>query len=154
NYLQTDIGGVEASYRTIRVVGGSSALFQNGTPCPGNGSPCIDPAANTIFVGGIGISSAWTAGELAPTAAAVNITGRVLTAEGRGIRNAILTLTDQHGNVRRAITSSFGYYRFFDVMAGEAYILSIRSKRYRFEPSAVVVSVNDEVTNLDFVADP
>lgn len=127
-------------------------MLSNGAPCPGNGSPCVDPAANTIFVGGIGISSTWTAGELAPTAAAVTVGGRVMTADGRGIRNAMLTLTDQNGNVRQAISSSFGYYRFPDVMAGETYVLTVRSKRYRFEPSAVVVSVTDELTDLDFVA--
>jgi hypothetical protein len=87
---------------------------------------------------------------LAPSAAAVSISGRVLTADGRGIRSTAVVLTDSLGNSRTAITSSFGYYRFDEVPAGETYVLSVSSKRYQFAPR--VVTVQDEIVNLDFIA--
>lgn len=86
----------------------------------------------------------------APTAAGVTVGGRVLTSNGRGLRNAIVTLTDTAGVTRRAVTSSFGYYRFEDVEAGQTYVIAVRSKRYQFTPR--VISVTDELTDVDFVA--
>jgi hypothetical protein len=53
----------------------------------------------------------------APTAASVS--GRVMTASGRGIRNVIITMTDSQGNERTATTSSVGYYRFDNIAAGK-----------------------------------
>jgi hypothetical protein len=62
-------------------------------------------------------SGFFTAVALAPTAATVTIGGRVLTYDGRGIRNVILTMTDSSGANRTARTTAFGYYRFSDVPA-------------------------------------
>jgi hypothetical protein len=55
----------------------------------------------------------------APTAASVSVSGRVMTASGRGIRNVIITMTDSQGNERTATTSSVGYYRFDNIAAGK-----------------------------------
>jgi len=91
---------------------------------------------------------------LAPTAANASISGRVLTAEGSGVRNAIVQLTDQQGNVRSVRTSSFGYYRFDDVPSGETYLLSVVSKRFQFANPTRLISVVDDLTGEDFVALP
>jgi len=88
---------------------------------------------------------------LAPSAASVSVSGRVLTSDGRGIRNAIVVLTNSQGTSQSARTSSFGYYRFDGVQAGETYVMSVASKQYQFTPR--VVSVADELTGVDFVAD-
>ena len=88
---------------------------------------------------------------LAPTAAAT-VSGRVLTPEGRGLRNARVSLTDQSGNSRTALTGMFGYFRFEEVAAGETYVVTINSKRYRFEPQ--VISVMEELTELNFIGQP
>ena len=74
----------------------------------------------------------------------------MLISDGRGLRNAIVTLTDQQGTMRRAITSAFGYYRFDDVQSGETYIAAVTSKRYTFAPQ--LISVMDELTGIDFIA--
>ena len=87
---------------------------------------------------------------LAPTAAGVSVTGRVLTPDGRGLRNATVSMTDQQGVPRYARTSSFGYYRFEDVIVGGTYILAVTSKRYQF--ASQVVNVTDDLTDVDFVA--
>ena len=89
---------------------------------------------------------------LAPSAANVSVSGRVMTADGRGLRNAYVVIIDSGGFSRRALTSSFGYYRFDDVRAGETYVISVASKRYVFAPR--IVSVADDLTGVDFVADP
>lgn len=89
-----------------------------------------------------------------PTASLVSVGGQILTADGQGIRNAILSLTAASGAVRTVRSSSFGYYQFEDVAAGETYILSISTKRFTFSEPTVVVNVTDDITGLDFVADP
>jgi hypothetical protein len=86
-----------------------------------------------------------------PTAANVSISGRAMTADGRGLGNTTVTLTDREGNSRNALTSTFGHYRFEDVPAGETYILTGQSKRYQFSPR--IVSVLDDLTDVDFIAD-
>ncbi|HQY68773.1 MAG TPA: carboxypeptidase regulatory-like domain-containing protein, partial [Pyrinomonadaceae bacterium] len=83
------------------------------------------------------------------SAAGVLVAGRVLTSDGRGLRNATVTLTDSHGNRRTAITSSFGSYRFEDVEAGDTYIIAVNSRRYRF--ATRVVNVTDSLSDVDFV---
>ncbi len=90
--------------------------------------------------------------ELAPTAATVSVAGRVVTADGSGIRNALITLTAADGTMRTARTSSFGYFEFGEVQVGETIVLSISSKRYRFEPSSQLVTVNDNIGDIQFVA--
>lgn len=92
----------------------------------------------------------WQTPALAPTAAAVSVSGRILNADGAGVRNAIVTLTDQNGVTRRMLTGSFGYYRFEDVQSGGTYVGAVSSKRYQFAPRTIVVS--DEVSDFDFVA--
>ena len=94
----------------------------------------------------------WAIQPLAPTAATVSIGGRVVTG-GAGIRNVIVTLTDSRGAFRTTLTGSFGMYRFEAVEVGETYILTVTSKKYVFANPSQIVAVNEELTNLDFVAD-
>lgn len=93
----------------------------------------------------------WTF-NLAPTAANVSISGRVMTSGSQGILNARVMLTAPNGETRISTTSSFGYYRFETVAAGETYILTVFSKRFVFINPTLVVTVHDELDNLDFTA--
>lgn len=92
--------------------------------------------------------------DLDPTAAPVTVSGRALTADGRGISNVRVTLTDPSGANRTALTSSLGYFRFEDVETGQTYVVSVRSKTHRFAQPTQVVVVDDEITGLDFTALP
>lgn len=83
------------------------------------------------------------------TAAEVEVSGRVTTPDGRGLRNATVMLTDSAGVTRTATTSTFGYYTFSDVAVGESYVMAVSSRRYRFAPRAV--QVFDTLTDVDFV---
>ncbi len=87
--------------------------------------------------------------QLAPTAAAVSLSGRVLTPVGNGLMNARITLTDQNGSSRTVTTSSFGYFRFDDVSAGGTVVLSVTSKRYTFAQQ--VFSLAEDLSDLTFV---
>ena len=89
-----------------------------------------------------------------PTAASVTVGGRLLTAQGRGIANARVRLTEVDGNVRTVSTGAFGYYRFSDVSAGQTVILEVFSKRFGFANSIRVMNVTEEITDADFLASP
>lgn len=89
----------------------------------------------------------------APTAAAVNIGGRVLTANGRPIARAQIRFVDQTGATRTATTNPFGYYNFKNVAAGATYLFEISSKGYTFGAGAQAVNLTGETENLDFIAD-
>ena len=91
---------------------------------------------------------------LVPTAANVSVAGRTLTAEGMGASRSTVTLTDSAGNVRSAVTSSFGYYKFDEVPAGQTYILTVSNKRYFFADSPRVISVQENLAEVDFIASP
>jgi uncharacterized repeat protein (TIGR01451 family) len=83
------------------------------------------------------------------TAAGVEVSGRVLTSDGRGLRNAVVSMTDPNGVVRTAVTSSFGYYRFDNVEPGTSYVMGVNSRNYRFTPR--IVYVTDTLTDVDFI---
>ena len=154
-YLQTDVDGVagtETNYRLLRSYGPTvqSISFPNVGGCPGGGTTCVDTAANTIFQAGVvAFDGFWTAGAVtSPTAANVGISGRVLDSQGRGLFRARIELTDQNGNVTYALTNPFGYYRFVEVRAGQAFVMNVAHKRYQFGPR--VVTTKDELTEVDF----
>ena len=94
----------------------------------------------------------WTPPEFTPTAALVTIGGRVITSNGQGIRNAVVTLTDAGGAIRSVRTANFGYFSFEDVRVGETYILTISSKRFVFVNPTRVLNVTEEISDLDFIS--
>lgn len=56
------------------------------------------------------------------------------------------------GRTLTARTGSFGYYKFEDLTAGEAYILAVVSNRFIFENATRVIAVSDEVKDADFIS--
>jgi hypothetical protein len=104
-------------------------------------------SSNTPF----GVRGGFWQNDLAPTAAGVAVSGRVMTTNGSGLRNAFVTLTNSSGVTISVRTSTFGYYRFEDVAAGQTYIVNVKSKRFTFTPR--IIAVTDELTDVDFIAD-
>jgi len=86
-----------------------------------------------------------------PTAANVSVSGRIRTKNDAGIGNARVMLTSSDGETRTTLSNSFGFYRFAEVPGGETYTVSVASKRYSFNQQTVVVSVSEEIANLDFI---
>nr|HQU81927.1 choice-of-anchor Q domain-containing protein [Pyrinomonadaceae bacterium] len=106
---------------------GNNCVFNN-TCTPSVGFPLLTDqrGATRQFDGGAFAPQALNTdigavefGALTPTAANVSISGRVLTTEGAGLRNAIVYLTDGNGNTRKAQTGSFGNFMFDGIEAGE-----------------------------------
>ena len=81
-------------------------------------------------------------------AATYNLSGKVTTSTGNGLKNATVAITDSHGALRKAITTSFGFYQFDNVTLGESYVMYVVSKRFRFSTRNVVIT--DTLTNVDF----
>lgn len=90
----------------------------------------------------------------APTAAMVTVSGRVTTATGRGIRSVLIFMTDGQGTLRTTTSSSFGYFRFTDVGAGETYIFTAKAKRFTFSQPSLVLNIDSNTNDVNFVANP
>lgn len=141
NYLDGDVNGTESSYSLYKWNGGTA------TAVPFT----LNTAANTITANGVSSFSDWTAGTLAPTAGEVPVSGRVLAAAGgRGVPNAVVTISDAAGNSRSLITSPFGYFRFDDIESGQTYVITTTAKGYTFAPR--LVEVNGPVNVIEVVA--
>jgi sugar lactone lactonase YvrE len=128
--------------------GGVSAVSMNNPV-----SKSLDESSSSLFVADYGNNRVLRfAAPASPTAATVSISGYVTTSSGRGIVNVRMSLTDSNGQVRTVTTTSFGYYRFDDVQAGETYILSATGKHYTFSQPLQVLNINEETNEVNFTA--
>jgi hypothetical protein len=138
NYLDADVFGTEANYKLYRF------LFSSGmavTPFT------LNSVANTISTNGVSTFSSWTVGNLAPTAAAASVAGRVALTGGRSIPRAVVILTDQQGNIRTATANNLGNFIFRNVPVGQTYTITANARGYRFAPH--VLSVGEDIDSLE-----
>ncbi|MFL6374027.1 MAG: beta strand repeat-containing protein [Pyrinomonadaceae bacterium] len=126
--------------------------LQSGSPAIGAGQTIAGVSNDTVGRTRLNPPSIGAYEPLGTTAAAVSVTGRVLTSSGQGIRGAYVVMTDEHGVTRTALTSAFGYYSFTDVASGQQYSMAVSSRRYSFRPRAL--SVVDALAEVDFIASP
>lgn len=91
NYADADLNGIETAYQIYRRTNSSI-----NEPLP---TTTINPAANIATVRQIANFLDWKIGSspLAPTAAQVSVSGRVITPPELGLTNATVTLTDSNG---------------------------------------------------------
>ena len=80
----------------------------------------------------------------------VSVSGRVVTAAGRGVASARIRMTDAVGATRFAVTNPFGYYRFLNVATNASYTFNVTHKRYVFAPQTILLQ--NELNNLNFTA--
>lgn len=103
----------------------------------------------------VGTISCWGLEFLQTTAADLSISGRVTTAGGAGIRNARVVLSGNSLPEPRVVTTgSFGYFSFTGLTAGETYVVTVNSQRYTFTVPSRVITLVDNLTDVDFTADP
>lgn len=89
------------------------------------------------------------------TAADGSISGRVVNSDGNPVSRARLTLVNgSSGEVKTATTNPFGFYTFTELDVNEMYILTVSHKIYRFEESQRVISLFDNLADIDFVGKP
>lgn len=85
----------------------------------------------------------------------VSVGGRILNANGNGIRGAAVTISG--GNLpapMRVRTGSFGYYNFQDLQSGMTYTVTVATKQYTFAQPTQMITPQANVSNLDFTANP
>jgi len=148
-------------YRTSEYFGSSGAgspatslttLFGTVTPAQANGNwlVCVfdyaTPDGGTVGGTSIELTS--------PTAATASIGGRIVTADGLGVSKIRVKLTDASGNVQTALTNPFGYYRFDEQATGQTYVLNVASKIYQFESPSRIITLNDSISDADFISLP
>jgi len=104
---------------------------------------------NSVNLGGWAIDDV-TVRNLTP-AVPVVISGQVTTSSGRYISGAVVTLTEQNGTPHYAITNSFGYYKFFNILTQQTVTVSPAAKRYTFTPAVFPLNGN---TTTNFQASP
>jgi len=156
----TQISGVGVAGVTVSISG--SATGQTSTDADGNfsidapikGSYTITPTkAGKIFSPAsqtfdglmIGQTANFTASQ-----ALASIAGRVLQQDGRGVTNALVTLTDSNNVPRQSITGRFGNYNFADLPAGQTYNISVTARRFQFTSQSIFLI--DSLTSFDIVA--
>lgn len=144
-------GQFDLSHSVIAGGGGSNsnAGLLNVSGTAGQNIAGVSSGGGTFFVNG----GFWFH-NFVSTAAVASISGRVTTATGQGVRNVRLTLTAADGTIRRTNTSTFGQYAFDGVEVGQTYVLEIGSKRHSFSNPTRVFSLQEQITDMDFSADP
>jgi len=116
------------------------------------------PHAGTLIVttgrGGLTTCTFFNS-QLSVTAAPATVSGRTLSASGLPLKGVTVSLTDATtGETRYALTNPFGVFIFENCMTDDFYILSVGSKRYSFAQSTRTFTLQDNLADLDFVADP
>ncbi|MEO5858953.1 MAG: carboxypeptidase-like regulatory domain-containing protein [Pyrinomonadaceae bacterium] len=87
---------------------------------------------------------------LGPSAADVQIAGRVRTPQGRGVSGVSVKAFGLDGNFVTVLTNTFGYYTLPKLKAGDTYVVTAESRRYVFAVSRQVVTTNDNLAGVDF----
>jgi len=107
---------------------------------------------NAVVTGCIG--GGWGLEFLSSTAANATLSGHVVTADQRGIRNATVTISGE--SLRQPLvthTGSFGYFSFDGLPTGHNYVVTVNSRRYTFSVPSRVVSLVDNLSDVNFMAD-
>jgi hypothetical protein len=162
--LQASLGGESDAFVTKVTPAGSTVEFSTyigGGSFDDGIAIAVDSGQNAYVAGGTDSSNFPTVSPfqasrsgasdgflLRISSSSSTISGQVLTNTGQGLRNAIVTLTDQAGVKRQAPTSSLGFYSFPNVVPGQTYLLSVASRRFRFDP--VNVTPNQSLVTINF----
>jgi hypothetical protein len=139
-------GGFDITEAVVAGAGGPSS----------NGEVGVDATAGqAIATGAIGggifglTTGFWNFAPLVPTAAQVSVAGRVVDLNGNGVFNAVLYMHLNGGEMRLARSSSFGYFQFENIEAGQTVMISVQARRFTYMPR--VVNVAEDIVDLTFM---
>lgn len=86
-----------------------------------------------------------------PMTVSARVSGRIVTNTGRGIPNAILTLTNLiRGDVIVRRTNSSGYFHFYDLEVGDSFLIQAKHKFYSFSGGLTFFLVGDK-DDIEFI---
>ena len=113
----------------------------------------VNKKANIVVEPGEQVECTFTSDAIVPTAANADISGRVLTADGRGVRGVKITLFDaETGQTFNSISNSFGYYNFSDKPVGRLYTLTaLASKKAPILHNVRTFSLSEDLSAIDFI---
>ena len=118
-------------------------------------------ATRGAFASGANLTAAPAAGatsEFSPgtnvitstTAAAVSVSGRVLSNVGRGVSGAIITMADQNGHTVITKSNAFGYFNFANIPSGSSFVVTTQSRGFTFDP--FLLQVKSDLTDVAITA--
>jgi len=137
-----------ASLTCVETPGGLPNTLNTTTSIPNR-------TATIILEEGEFVTCTFSNTQLAPTAAPASVSGRVLDSFGTGIGGARLNMTDaQSGNTWTVISNPFGYYTIEGPEVGNFYIMTISHKRYSFASDTRTFTLNEDLIDVDWVANP
>ena len=140
SYSDPEVVGIEGRYRAYRINGGLGELVPT----------MLNIATNRATAAGLTSFGAFTLAEGPPTFETLK--GRITTPQNRKADRVIVTLTDQSGNVRYALTNPFGYYRFLNVETWKTYMIRLQSKKYTFAQPERTLEFVDSNPDVNFVS--
>jgi hypothetical protein len=134
--------GTEASYKVIRVSGGTPVYFPSST---------VNTGAHTATLTGATSFSDWTVGQpSAPTATNGTIGGTITDASGAPVGGVTINLSGSES--REAITDSSGKYSFEGVETNGFYTVTPSRANYAFSPANRSFSLLGVRTEASFTA--
>nr|HQU82329.1 carboxypeptidase-like regulatory domain-containing protein [Pyrinomonadaceae bacterium] len=150
---QADSILIRSNNATQRNWNGAGYFFMTDVDVSGQAGTPLITVYNGTNSGNNGANWIFNSNCFIPTAANVSVGGKVLNAEGNGIANVRIILTDAQGNSRVAVSNSFGNYRFDEVAAGQTVTLSANSKKFNFTNPTQILNVLENVSEMNFIAE-
>lgn len=100
------------------------------------------------------VECTFTSDELAPTAAGVTVTGRVVSMDGRGVRGVQITILDATtGTLKSTVTNTFGNYIFSDLPVAHFYVLTaVSTARNPIRNNVQTFTLSDDLKAPSFVS--
>ena len=118
-------------------------------------SSALGISDDNVIVGTGVFNGAIHAYAMVPVVVNVVVSGRVMTAGGLPIRNAIVSISGPNiPTGAQSQTGSFGWFTFSGLEPGETYTVTVVAKRNTFSQPSRTVTPQTDVTNFDFVAEP
>ena len=133
---------------TVTEVGGNVTAVTSPTGTVTNPVLGANGAGTLVlgFPGGFN-EIVFTNGTTAPVSTGFTLSGRVMTPDGGGLRNAQVILVGADGSKFSVPTNSMGFYSF-DSLSSQAYRATVASRRYKFE--AKDIELNDSLSAVNF----
>lgn len=150
---QADSIALRSTNATQRNWNGAGYFLMTDVDVAGqSGSPIIN-VYNGTNSGNNGANWVFDSSCFVPTSANVSLGGKVLNANGKGIANVRIVLTDANGLSRVAVTNVFGNYQFDEVASGQTVTISAISKKFIFGNPTQVLTVTENLSEVNFTVE-
>ena len=160
NVASGDAGRLQVSVSGANAMTGSGTILKitfvtNPIAPPGSFSPLTFQNVFFYNLGGefANVPHNGRINLVGPTAANVSVSGRILSADGRGITNATITINGGSLTAPRVVTTGrTGGYIIDGLTAGETYVITANARRHTFTTPSRLLNLTDNLTDVDFVA--